>query len=122
MPRPGRGEQAPWSETARTREHLLQLLQALWTVVDQDSVEPTNHGAEEVQRWGRDVWEFLEQAWSVHRHGGERPCPAPWMDMTGDQARRSWRVNSPAIPPRWILWGRRQDGRAHANGRGFWSR
>ncbi len=30
-----------------------------------------------LRQQGRDVWEFLEQAWIAHRHGGEMPSQLP---------------------------------------------
>ena len=30
-----------------------------------------------LRQQGRDVWEFLEQAWIAHRHGGEMPSMIP---------------------------------------------
>jgi hypothetical protein len=30
-----------------------------------------------LQQQGRDLWEFLEQDWMAHRHGGEMPSMIP---------------------------------------------
>ena len=105
-----RGERTPWASTVRTCQKLLKVVDALWTFLETQGIEPTNNAAERalrpaviqrkvshgVQSAGgaicrarlltvtttlrqqrRDVWQFLEQAWIAHHHGGVMPSLLP---------------------------------------------
>ncbi|MFM7551018.1 MAG: transposase [Cyanobacteriota bacterium] len=117
----------PWPSTARTRQKLLKVADALWTFLETEGIEPTNNAAERALRpaviqrkvsdlpsnshgvqWAngaicsarllavtttlrqqeRDVWQFLEQAWIIHHHGGVMPSLLPDRSAMSRQACR----------------------------------
>lgn len=45
-----RGETTPWAKTVRTCRQLLKAKQALWTFLQAEGVDPTNHAAERALR------------------------------------------------------------------------
>ena len=45
-----RGERTPWARTVRTAQQILQVADALWTVLETRGIEPTNNAAEPALR------------------------------------------------------------------------
>ncbi|MEB3350794.1 MAG: transposase [Cyanobacteriota bacterium] len=91
-----RGDRTPWASTVRTCQKFLKVADALWTFLEIEGIEPTNNAAERALRpaviicrarlltvtttlrqQGRNVWQFLEQAWIAHHHGGVMPALLP---------------------------------------------
>ena len=96
-----RSERTPWASTVRTCRKLLKVTGALWTFLETRGIEPTNNAAQRkishgvqstkgaicrsrlltvttsLRQQGRDVWQFLEQAWIAHHHGGVMPSLPP---------------------------------------------
>jgi hypothetical protein len=74
-----RGERTPWAKTLRTCHQVLNVADGRWTFLEIEGVEPSNNAAERALRQqGRDVREFLEQAWIAHHHrGGVIPSLLP---------------------------------------------
>jgi len=44
------GEQTPWAKTVRTAQQILQVADALWTLLETRGIEPTNNAAERALR------------------------------------------------------------------------
>jgi transposase len=45
-----RGERTPWAKTVRTCQQLLQVADGIWTFLEIEGIEPTNHAAERALR------------------------------------------------------------------------